>query len=162
MNKYRKLISFVLAFAMVICGSATVNAASLQSDYSEIPTIGYAASETKTVNPGVSPKQAVGISRYASTISSVGTTVYFAGDTLATHLASKIGSTLVCLEVWNGYNWSIVHGRSYFNYNDYSCSVVYSCQVQGGKYYRTTGVHTAIINGTTFSYSSESGYIYIQ
>lgn len=160
MKNFSKLIAFMLCFTLVFGLSGVVQAA--ETEYSEIPTSGRPSADlTFGKNPSLL-RYATGIAVYGDSISCSGTTVYLEGETVATDTASQVGNSIIALEVWDGYGWSRAWSGSKFNYNSRSCIADYTFTGTSGTYYRVYGTHMAIINGTTYSYSCTSDYIYVR
>ena len=159
--KLSKRFVAIMLCVVFMFGSVTLVQAH-ESRYSVIPTIGTPVEAVGTGRkPLIATKGATGISEYGFAISNVGTTVYFSGETYATHLSSKIGNSIISVEVWNGYDWITYCTTNKFVYDAYFCTASFSTTVTGGKYYRTTGQCYAVINGVTYSYYSSTGYIYV-
>ena len=162
----RKILIKTFSFlALLSCFGTTVFASPIQAmdqRYSKVPTIGTPAANPDRSEVAKSTKSAVGIVSYCDGLMRHNNTLTFYSETYVTHLASKIGNPIFELQVWNGYDWSVVTGGYYYEFNRTSSMLAGSLAVASGKYYRVAGSHLAIINNVQYSTNMNySDYIYV-
>ena len=160
MKKVTCFLALMLSFVMS-CGNYVVHATTMP--YSIVPTSGtpsstmhYAESSSRN------NRAAIGISSYCDSILYDSKMLIFTGETTATHTATKIGNLQLRLQVWNGTDWQDISNDSYYRNNSILHTVMLTYTPTKGKHYRVAGIHLAIINGTTYTTTTNySDYIYV-
>ena len=153
----------VLVFAMCIC--VCINALPAQANmlkYSAVPTSGTPSSNKDQAMTTMTSRAAVGFVSYGDGLFRNGNTLTYVGETNATHIATKIGNSIIQVQVWNGYDWQAVVNGSCYQYDRPSCTFGGNYSATSGKYYRVAGSHLATIQGVNYTTGMNySDYIYV-